>query len=176
MSTEMLDAVAVVHERAAQARTIADEAEASQVWPDGLGQRLKILANKVDEFTTIYTPSDAPEERQPVAFDDDLTGNEFEGWVHEKATRMRNGSQRSVSRWAEIADNVVAGTCTWPDHLGKLNDIDSDQCVHRYESFRSALHEAEHMAATIFEMLDGRLTATAPGRGWRLPTRPPSSV
>ncbi len=141
MPIRIRDEVAVIHEVAAQAQAMVDDAATSLDLPSDLDQCLQHLSQ----------------------FHDDLTGFRFEAWMHEKATRMSEASETASSLWIDVVDAVAAGSATWPDHLAQLDGTDNDRCVHRYESLRSGLHECERLAAVIFEMLGIRLTATTPG-------------
>lgn len=176
VSTDMLDAVAEIHELAARAGAMLDDAEESSTWPDGLAPVLAALDVRADAFWTAYAPTENPDELQPVAFDDDRSGWDFDPWMHEKATRMRKWSERSASDWNEIAEAIASGDSTWSDYLAAFDRSDmGDGPVNRYAAFRYFFAEVERMARIIFEMLDEQLTATAPGRGWHLPTGPPGS-
>src|SRR5215210_512746 len=108
VTTDMLDEIAVIHELAAQAGTMLDDAEECSSWPDGLACLLADIAAKAEVFWTAYAPTEDANEQQPVAFYDDRSGWDFDPWMHEKATRMRKWSQQSVSDWNEIAQAIAS--------------------------------------------------------------------
>lgn len=171
VSQEMLDSVARIHEAAAQIGAILDDAEEMPSLPVGLDSLLVDLASMAAGFATAYAPTEDSNERQPVSFEDERTGWDFDPWMHEKASAMRKWSERSVSNWAEITAAVVTGACTWSDHLAAFDASDmDDNPVNRYSLFRYFFDEMERMARVIFDLLNNRLAATSPGRGWRLPT------
>lgn len=163
MPIRIRDEVAVIHEVAAQAQAMVDDAATSLDLPSDLDQCLQHLSQVSGVFVSTYVTGANDEVRALVDFHDDLTGFRFEAWMHEKATRMSEASETASSLWIDVVDAVAAGSATWPDHLAQLDGTDNDRCVHRYESLRSGLHECERLAAVIFEMLGIRLTATTPG-------------